>query len=110
MNHPDKSLTIIPGLSFLFIKACLQHGLLGYLDWKHEKYPSQQNTIIMHNVIVATCGSPSNVPEGGLDPRPDFVDESVPRELIIAHEIDSTKLSYIREKSRAKFEELLQIY
>lgn len=110
MKHPEKSLTVIPGLSFLFLEACLQQGLLGYLDWKNEKYPSRQNTIIMNNVIIATCGSISTVPEGGMDACSDLVDDGVPSELIIAHEIDESKLSYIREKSRAKFEELLQMY
>ena len=107
MRYPEKSLTNIPGLSLLFIKACLQHGLLGYLDWKHETSPSKQNSIIINNVIIATCGLPASVE---LEPASDLIEDNMPREMVIAHDVDPIKLKYIREKSRAKFEELLILH
>ena len=92
MSHPELSITEIPGLSTLFIKACLQHGLLGYLDWKNETAPSEQNSIIITNVIIATCGK--------------VVDDGFAGGKGIAHDVDEKKLNFIRTNSRKKFNEL----
>jgi hypothetical protein len=32
-KHPNTPLTQIPGLTSIFQQACINHGLLGYLDW-----------------------------------------------------------------------------
>jgi hypothetical protein len=97
MNCPMISITEIPGLTDLFTQACLQHGLMGYLDWKHENNPNAQNSIILENVIIATCGKE--------DKR--IIDNTEQSPLY--HDIDNNKLTYIREKSRAKFNENLRL-
>ena len=97
MTHPELSVTEIPGLTLIFVQACLQQGLLGYLDWKEETCPNEQNTAIMNNVIIATCGK--RVPDNSLDPEPNGKG--------IVHDVDPEKLAFIRSKSREKFTQLL---
>lgn len=97
MIHPELSVTEIPGLTLLFVQACLQQGLLGYLDWKEENHPNEQNNMIMNNVIIATCGK--RVPDETLDPENQAKG--------IAHDVDPDKLAFIRNKSRERFNELI---
>lgn len=97
MSHPELSVTEIPGLTLLFVQACLQQGLLGYLDWKEENHPNEQNNMIMNNVIIATCGK--RVPD-------DTLDEDQ-KGKGIAHDVDPDKLAFIRAKSREKFNQLI---
>lgn len=95
MKQPEISLTKIVGLKDLFIQACLQHGLLGYLDWKNENTPNEQNTNIMTNVIIITCGK--QVVE---------ITDSNGEDNRIAHEVDEKRLAFIRERSRVKFNQI----
>lgn len=94
MKHPGVSLTQIPGLSRLFIRACLQEGLLGYLDWKAKNNPSEQNRIIRNNVIIITCGKPITSTDDNKD---------------LAHEVDNDKLSFLTTMSQIKFEQLINV-
>lgn len=90
MKQPGLSLTTMPNVVRLFQRACLQEGLLGYLDWNHELMPSDQNTIIRNNIIIATCGKVAE-------------DHSVEG---LAHKVDETKLAFLRKASREKFEQI----
>lgn len=92
MKNPDIPITEIPGLSFLFIQACLQQGLLGYLDWKLENRHTDQDKAILHNVTILIAGTARFNPEGKYD----------------GHDVDETKLTFIRERSRAKFNQLIK--
>lgn len=94
IKRPDLSITEIPGLSILFIKACLQQGLLGYLDWKQENVPTEQNGFIINNIIIATCGER-------------VTDHTLDNEKGLAHVVDAEKLKYIRTMSRQKFNQLM---
>jgi hypothetical protein len=91
MMKPETSITEIPGMQLLFAKACLQHGLLGYLEWKHENTPSEQNSIIMNNVMIAACGKRVH-------------DDTING---IAHTIDPEVLDMVRTRSRVKFNEIM---
>ena len=97
IKHPELSVTEIKGLTLLFVQACLQEGLMGYLDWKEENHPNEQNSMILNNVIIATCGK--RVFDDTL------VDQSIDQG--IAHDVDPDKLTFIRERSRAKFNLLI---
>lgn len=94
MKNPGVSLTQMPNLAKLFQRACLQQGLLGYLDWKNEITPSDQNTIIRNNIIIATCGK--IVENDGLTEQSKG----------LAHEVDETKLAFLRKASREEFEQI----
>jgi hypothetical protein len=94
IKHPELSITEIPGLSTLFIQACLQQGLLGYLDWKKENHPTEQNDAIINNVIIATCGEKC-------EPPPDEKSKG------ISHTVDPEKLKLIRSRSAAKFNQII---
>lgn len=98
MEQPDISLTEIPGLNELFVRACLQHGLLGYLDWKNETTPTQQIADIMNNIVIIVCGRKvvNQVDEMNLNKG-------------IVHEVDEKKLAFIRERSRLKFNQIAHI-
>ncbi len=87
----DTSVTEIAGMQLLFAKACLQQGLLGYLDWKNETTPSEQNSIIMNNVIIAAVGKR-------------VYDDSITG---IAHTVDPDVLDMLRTRSRVKFNEIM---
>ncbi|CAH6419746.1 Hypothetical protein HVR_LOCUS823 [uncultured virus] len=109
--HPDKSMTEIPGLRNLFSQACIQHGLLGYLDWyvSQEKNPHRDHVqIILDNVIIITCGSVI------YNPVTDNIDNSDKDEALplmknsIVHSIDEKRLAFIRIISSARFLEIMK--
>lgn len=90
MRNPNKPMVKIPGLTLLFVKACLQQGLLGYLDYKQENNYTDQTQIVIDNIVIITCGSYVKSEKGKL-----------------SYDIDNNKLTYIRDKSTAKFKELI---
>lgn len=108
-KHQKTSLTEIPGLINLFQDACLNHGLLGYLDWVHETKPSDHNTIVMNNIIIITCGTVVFNPETDIiNPENDDAVSSETADIV--HDIDPTKLAFLRKKSRAKFDAMIAPY
>jgi hypothetical protein len=95
-KHPGISMTQIPGLKNLFVTTCLEHGLLGYLDWFKEKNPSS-DTIILNNVIIITL----------LSIMVSDTDISNDINTSIIHEINEKQLNFIRKQSREKFNQII---
>lgn len=60
LKHPGISFTRIPGLKDLFIDACINHGLIGYLKYQIELDNGGLKPwykIIMNNIAIITCGT-----------------------------------------------------
>ena len=88
MKNPNISITKIPDLTSLFVRAVLLHGLLAYLDLKVKEKPESQYKTILDNVIIITCGTEI---ENGI------------------HEIDENKLNFLRTKSEERFKQIIKI-
>lgn len=108
INNGNKSMTEIPGVKNLFVEACLQHGLLGYLDWQKEQTPSDHIQMALDNVIIITCGSVVYDPHAHTNSLLDVTEEPIKDNSPIIHEINDTKLQFIRKQSQAKFDQLIK--
>lgn len=80
-------------LKDMYMKACIDYGLMGYLDWQRKRNHTKCDDETLHYIIIIICGTTYKK-----------------KRSYIKYYIDYEKLQDVRIKSSIKFKHLFKSY